>query len=142
MSRPVCLFRRHTTKMPCRKPDDPVEAYENDRKAFPFAKFWKLVDRSGGPTSCWRWMGIMHAKYGQFSPRLCGTFKANKIALIIKLKRDLLPGMETLHSCDHGWCCNPDHLSEGTHAQNMRDAVDRGLIRAGHRFRMNLPKEW
>jgi hypothetical protein len=110
----------------------PEDTYNHDRHGFPFAKFWGLVDRSGEPNSCWPWMGRMHAGYGHFIPKMCGSFKANRIALTIKLKRDLLPGMETLHSCDNGRCCNPNHLSEGTHAQNMREVSERGAWRRKH----------
>lgn len=30
------------------------------------------------------------------------------------------------HACDTPACCNPDHLADGTQADNMRDAAERG----------------
>jgi len=36
------------------------------------------------------------------------------------------PGMVLRHSCDNPQCVNPDHLTPGTHKENMRDIVDRG----------------
>jgi transposase-like protein len=33
-----------------------------------------------------------------------------------------------LHSCDNKLCINPDHLHEGTHTQNMKEARERGLM--------------
>lgn len=32
-------------------------------------------------------------------------------------------GIEIMHSCDNPICINPDHLSTGTHKDNMRDMI-------------------
>jgi len=42
-------------------------------------------------------------------------------------------GMEILHSCDVKACINPDHLRAGSHAENMAEAGERGLMRGGDR---------
>ena len=120
-------IRSRTTKTKRDKHASPNEIYERDRALFPFPRFWRLVDRRGS-NECWRWLDRYNADgYGLFRPTLCGTDRAPKIVLIIKLKRDILDGLETLHSCDHKWCCNPSHLSEGTHLKNCNDAKARGL---------------
>jgi hypothetical protein len=38
----------------------------------------------------------------------------------------LRPGNVIRHTCDVPHCFNPDHLIEGTQAENLQDAVDRG----------------
>jgi hypothetical protein len=34
----------------------------------------------------------------------------------------------TLHSCDTPRCCNPEHLSGGTQADNIAESIERGLF--------------
>ncbi len=42
-------------------------------------------------------------------------------------------GLDILHSCDNPGCINPDHLTPGTHAQNMADSVSRDRHARGER---------
>jgi len=37
------------------------------------------------------------------------------------------------HTCDRQWCINPDHLIEGTRADNTADALERGRYDSGPR---------
>lgn len=39
--------------------------------------------------------------------------------------------MEILHSCDTRNCVNPEHLSVGTHAENVAEQVERDRVRKG-----------
>jgi DNA-binding XRE family transcriptional regulator len=44
-----------------------------------------------------------------------------------ELKNNAIPkGMEILHSCDNPSCINIDHLSLGTHGDNIRDMFKKG----------------
>jgi len=43
----------------------------------------------------------------------------------------LRPGNVIRHTCDVPHCFNPEHLIEGTQAENLQDAVDRGRRNAG-----------
>jgi hypothetical protein len=78
--------------------------------------FTTRIDRSGGPSACHPWNGPRdkdgYGKWGKAGVR------ANRVALELKLRRALHPGMQALHTCDTPECCNPEHLYEGTHAEN------------------------
>ena len=51
-------------------------------------------------------------------------------------KGDIPEGMEILHSCDVKLCINPDHLSVGTHKENMAEAKARERLKSGSRHPM------
>lgn len=95
--------------------------------------FWTWVDRSADPDACWEWQGERDKKgYGKFS--CLGESKAFRIAYRL-IKGDIQPGMVIMHSCDNPPCCNPDHLSEGTHLDNMRDKIAKGRQWRGGAFK-------
>lgn len=50
---------------------------------------------------------------------------ANRVALERKLGRPIRPGYWALHRCDRPACINPEHLYEGTRADNTRDREER-----------------
>lgn len=75
-------------------------------------------------TWCWNFIGDGTQRY----PRINfggQCVKASHAALMLKLGRRLKGGMCALHSCDNPRCANPQHLREGTHAENKADAMAR-----------------
>lgn len=49
-------------------------------------------------------------------------------ALEEKLGRPLKPWYEACHHCDVRNCIEPEHLFEGTHGDNMKDAIKKGRV--------------
>ena len=99
----------------------------------PASNFWDGVDRSGGPSACWPWTRARYGigRYGAASfnlgdgKRVHGTHR-----LAFLLSGGLLTSERphVIHSCDNKICCNPAHLSAGSHSENIQQAYDRGLI--------------
>lgn len=88
-----------------------------------FAKaFWSRV-RSGGE-SCWEWTGTRESYgYGRLGWKR-RRYLAHRMAWLLHNKTESIPaGMSVMHTCDNPLCCRPDHLSLGTHLQNMQDAA-------------------
>ena len=107
-----------------------------DHELTPEQRFWRYVDRRS-PDECWPWMagrtssdgngyGVSYA-FSRGAGKRGRENHAHRIALSLNLGRPITPGAHVLHSCDNKWCCNPAHLREGTHAENMRDNKIRGL---------------
>lgn len=80
--------------------------------------FWSNIDKSNGPDSCWEWkLSKSPRGYGKTfhfgknwrAHRLAYFFTNGYIAELIQ------------HSCDNPSCCNPKHLSSGTHKTNALD---------------------
>lgn len=95
------------------------------------AKFWASVDVRG-PDECWPWKrGHGGPGYGSFYVPQQGRHSRQVSAhrFSAELAYGIPPeGAEALHSCDNKSCVNPAHLRWGTHAENMQDAADRGLM--------------
>lgn len=90
------------------------------------AKFWARVDRSHGPEACWVWTGVRSSSgYGRTS--LNGKqIPAHRLAVLF-VRGEVADGRDLMHSCDNPVCCNPAHLSWGTRAENMHDAVRKAV---------------
>lgn len=102
------------------------------RRAQLDAAFWDRIDRSGGLGACWPWTGARQRDtqrrrggYGIFD-RFGKHCFAHREALQRSLGRPIADGMFVIHSCDNPPCCNPSHLREATHAENMRDMAAKG----------------
>ena len=76
-----------------------------------------VVRRKDG---CWEFIGTRTGfGYGQFN--LNGVPYLAHRYIWMKLHGNIPTGMEIMHTCDHPWCVNVEHLVMGTHAENMRD---------------------
>lgn len=91
--------------------------------------FWSHVAKTENPDDCWLWTGPTARRgYGlMYFDGKRGL--AHRYALSLRIGR--MPEMFVLHSCDTPQCVNPNHLREGTQADNVRDMVERGRNRQG-----------
>ena len=94
-------------------------------------RFWGKVD-IGSFDECWNWIaGLNSGGYGQITTglRKLNTLKpelAHRIAYQLSTGRPIEPNTMIIHSCDNPPCCNPAHLSPGTHQENQRQKAERG----------------
>jgi len=99
----------------------------------PFIRFLALAQQR--KYGCWEWTGTCTANgYGQIKA-FGKMVSAHRFSY--ELHKGPIPsGLEVMHSCDNKKCVNPDHLLAGTHAQNMREAGERGRMRSGESHSM------
>jgi len=85
--------------------------------------FWEYVQK-GDESECWLWLGGRtregYGLYSTWTP-VRKTEIASRIAWRLTHGQDVPEDMEIRHSCDNPPCCNPAHMTLGTHAENMYD---------------------
>jgi len=88
-------------------------------------RFWSAVSTVETEDGCLEWKLSCNADgYGKvdFEGKMNG---AHRIAFQLFNKRLIAEGLHILHKCDNRKCCNPIHLSEGTHQENMDDMISK-----------------
>jgi hypothetical protein len=92
-----------------------------------FEDLWghaKMVD------GCMEWQGARISKgYGEVRVPGVGDQLVSRLVLEMVLGRPLAPGMFACHTCDNPPCFLPDHLFEGTQADNVHDMKAKGRDR-------------
>ncbi len=106
------------------------------------ARFWSKVDCAAGADACWPWTGGRDKNgYGRFHVGPKGRqrhLRSHRVALAIASG---FVSLNALHSCDNPICCNPEHLFEGSHPQNVADRHRKGRDAAGARTGRRLHPE-
>ena len=86
-----------------------------------FLESKRLITEMG----CWEWTGFKDRDgYGKITIQGKQYYVHRVMAWICK-DFDLESKLETAHTCDNPPCCNPEHLIEMTHEQNMQSSIDK-----------------
>lgn len=85
-----------------------------------------IKDRAVRQDGCWGWVGSLD-RDGYGTVKIHGRhYRAPRLSFFAA--NGYWPVPLVRHTCDNHICCNPQHLIEGTHKQNSRDARIRGLL--------------
>jgi len=75
---------------------------------------------------CWHWTGAVDRHgYGKVYMGVGKETLAHR-AIYCSLVKPIEPGKYLLHKCDNPICVNPEHMFEGTQADNLKDAQAKG----------------
>jgi hypothetical protein len=93
-----------------------------------WARFDGRLVRAG---ECLEWTGPVNNRgYGRFEVYRGDGRRRRVLAHRLAFFREhgRWPVAATRHTCDNPPCCDPVHLLDGTQADNIRDAVERGRL--------------
>ena len=88
-------------------------------------------------SGCWEWNGPRNEHgYGLINLSRAGVSNARAHRIVYEMTVGEISSSAILrHSCDNPPCVNPDHLTPGTHDENMRDMAERGRSGTSHEAR-------
>lgn len=94
-------------------------------------RFWSRVAITADDQRCWEWTGCKGTRnYGMIKYEGKKT-RSHKVAWYLTYGK--YPDLLLLHSCDNPSCVNPNHLREGTNADNTQDKVSRNRQAKGEK---------
>ena len=97
------------------------------RSNTPYDVFKNINMKKGDTNVCWEWKGRVNSKDGRPYFTVDGTRRpAYRYVLELYTGEEQPKSVLTLHKCDNHICCNPYHLTWGSHQQNMNEMKERG----------------
>lgn len=100
-------------------------------------RYWQHVNKNGDihprlGTRCWLWTGHHNKRHGYGYININSKqVRSHRYAFFLEYGR--WPNPCCRHKCDTRLCVRPEHLEEGTPADNNRDTVARGRSQQGIR---------
>lgn len=85
-------------------------------------RLWSRIAITADPERCWLWEGANADGYGVMRFKKQKYRATRAVWLVVHGE---LPKLHMLHKCDNPPCCNPNHLYEGTDADNSKEMVER-----------------
>jgi hypothetical protein len=111
------------------------------------ARTWEQYRGETDPvTGCREWQGVRSnigygfigwntPGHGTKEAGYYGQMTVHRVALMLKLGRDIAPGMNANHSCHNKLCTEESHLSEGTQRQKIQNMIRDGITDFGNNQR-------
>ena len=87
--------------------------------------FKRINMHKGDENVCWEWTGSLNRSDGRPYYTVSGHRRLAYSVVLELVSGDKGEGRIVLHSCDNPICCNPNHLTYGTHQDNMNDMKER-----------------
>jgi HNH endonuclease len=91
----------------------------------------------GRDEDCWEWQRGLNSGYGWFHITPGVGRMAHRLSW--EMEHGPIPaGLIILHHCDNPKCCNPAHMSVGTHGENAADRDAKGRLPCGEQRAQTL----
>jgi hypothetical protein len=87
-----------------------------------------LMERTAVVGDCIEWQGAISSSTGYGKTKFRGQSMDTHRAVWVAAHGAIPSGLFVMHSCDNRKCVSLDHLSLGTHSDNMKDAGRKGRL--------------